>query len=235
MVFSNDATCFRCSRSSCCDTRTEVLEVLPLAAAGFASHRGKLLLGYVDFLIERIKIRFVIAAVINDAAVANFDDGSGHAFQKMTIVAGENDRPLYSTQGFCQRFDGVDIEMVAWFVKDQHVVAPQQQAPRGIAGHVRRRIEPKSDFSTCSPRNSRAPAEIENELRSSRRAGAMFKIFQHGFFLRQAGVNVLGVNSDLAAVAPATSPDRAGSESTTVRRNVVLPCPLSPTIAARIP
>ena len=47
---------------------------------------------------------------------------------------------------------------------------------------------------------------------------------------------MLGVDAELAAVAPLHVARRAaGSEPTSVRRNVVLPWPLSPTIAAREP
>ena len=56
---------------------------------------------------------------------------------------------------------------------------------------------------TCSSAEQQGAGHFENRLVLLAEGGLLLQIVQHGLLLRQAGVDVLGVDADLAAVAPA--------------------------------
>ena len=96
--------------------------------------RGRLAFAVFDLLVDRVQIRLVVAAIIDHPAVADFDDAGRHPLHEVPVVAGEDDRPLVVQQGLGQRLDGIDVEMVARFVEDQHVVLAQQQPRQAEPG-----------------------------------------------------------------------------------------------------
>ena len=56
------------------------------------------------------------------------------ALHEVPVVAGEDDGALVVEQGLGQGFDGIDVEMVARLVENQHVVLAQQQARQAEPG-----------------------------------------------------------------------------------------------------
>ena len=111
--------------------------------------------------------------------------------------------PWYSSSASASDFDGIDVEMVARLVENQDVVVRSAASP---ARQSRARSPPdrtEIGFLTCAPRNSKAPATSRIFLILLAGGGLFLEIVENGLVLRQAGVDVLGVDADLAAVAPA--------------------------------
>ena len=121
----------------------------------------------------------------------------------MSIVAGEDDRSLGRQSGPWpalppyRRRDGCPAHRAP--ARCNFLAADRPN----IAGRARRRTKPKSTSAPAPLGTASAPAKsrICLCLRPPRRR--MFQILQHGFLFRQARVDVLGINSKLAAVAPA--------------------------------
>ena len=110
-----------------------------------------------EFLVNAVDVVFERAGIARHFAAADFDHGGRHALHEVAIVARENDRAGIAAEGVGQRLDRFDVEMVARFVEDQHVVLFEQQAGE----HKRARSPPLSTlifFWISSPRNSKLPA-----------------------------------------------------------------------------
>ena len=108
--------------------------VWPRAGGSFAACGRQFALAGLDLLVDLVQVRLVLAAVVGHPAVAHFHDAGGHALREVPVVAGEDDRPLVLQQGLGQRLDGIDVEMVARLVEDQHVVIAQQQPRQAEPG-----------------------------------------------------------------------------------------------------
>ena len=76
----------------------------------------------VDFLIDRVKVRVIIAAVVDTRPSRTSTIEVATRFMKWRSWLVKTTVPLYSKQGLGQRFDRVDVQVVARFVENQHVV-----------------------------------------------------------------------------------------------------------------
>ena len=78
----------------------------------------------------------------------------------------------------------------------------QQQSPPGTAGPARRRRGPRSASRRAAPEQERS-GDVEDFLLLLAERGLAAEVLEDRLLLGQAGVDVLGVDADLAAVAPA--------------------------------
>ena len=92
--------------------------------------------------------------------------------------------------------------MVARFVEHQHVVLTEQQSGQAEPGPFAAGEDGDSLLHLVAAEEQRA-GQVENLLRLRARRRVVFQIVEHRLLSRQAGVDVLGIDADLAAVAPA--------------------------------
>ncbi len=173
-----------------------------LAGDRFAGRSACFALAVVDFFIHGVEIRVVVAAIVSHVAVADFDDAGCHAMHEMPVVAGEDDGSLVIDEGLGEPVDGVDVQVVTRFVENQDVVLAEQQsgqakpcpfAPRQHGDPFLHRVAAKEQ----------GPGDVEDRLDFSAGSGVVFQIVEDRLRLGQTGVDVLGIDADLTAIAPA--------------------------------
>ena len=167
----------------------------------FRQTTGGFALAVFDFLVDVVEVSVVLAVVIRHLAIAHLDDAGGHAFEKMPVVAGEDHRPLIFNERFGERFDRVDVEMVARLVENQDVVLAKQQTGQTQPGSFAAGEDRDPFFHFVAAEEQRA-GQIENCLRLRAAGRVVFQIIQHGLLLGQARVDMLGIDADLATVSP---------------------------------
>ncbi len=146
-----------------------------------------------------------MAAVVGDSAVAHFHDAGGDPLREVPVVAGEDDRPLIFRQGVGEGVHGIDVEMVARLVQDQHVVVAQQQSRQTEPGALAAG-QHGDGLLDVRPTEQQGAGYREDLLDLLPEGGLGVKIIEDRLVLREAGVDVLGVGADLAAVRPADFP-----------------------------
>ncbi len=110
--------------------------------------------------------------------------------------------PLYSNRASASASTVSTSKMVARFVEHQHVVLAEQQAGQAQPGPLAAGQHRDAFLHLFAAEQQRA-GQVENRLVLGARGGVVLQIIEHGLLLGQAGVDVLGINADLAAVAPA--------------------------------
>ena len=91
--------------------------------------------------------------------------------------------------------------MVARFVEDQHVGFPEQQCGHAKAGSFAT-AQDTNLFVDRGTTKQHGTGGVENHLILRPRDGFVFQVFEDCFVFRKAGVHVLGVGSEFAAVTP---------------------------------
>ena len=107
----------------------------------------------------------------------------GHAFHEVPVVAGEDHRALVVEQRFGQRFDRVDVQMVARLVEHQHVVLAQQQAGQAQPGPLAAG-EHRDSLLHLLAAEQQGAGQVENRLVLGARRGVVLQIFEHAFAFR---------------------------------------------------
>ena len=120
---------------------------------------------------------------------------------KMTV-------PCVFQQGLGKRVHRIDVEMVRRFVENQHVVVAQQQPRQTEPGALAAGQHGDRLLDVRFPEQQGA-GHFENLLILLAEGGLLVKVVQNRLVLRQAGVDVLGVDADLAAIPPADFARRA--------------------------
>ena len=188
----------------------------------------------VDFLLHAVDVVVVVARVAGHAAVADFDHVRRHAVHEVAVVAGEDHRALVAASAPrpaprpIRRRDGCPARRAPARCASAAAGRPAQPGPLAAG-------EDADLLLDHLAAEQQAAGDVLDLLRLRARRGLVFEVVQHRLVFGQRRVDVLGVDADLAAVAPRTSPASGGSEPQTVRRNVVLPWPLSPTTPTRVP
>ena len=116
IVFSIVLISLRTVRSSRRGARTTAAG-FSADAGGLAHFCGQLSLAVINFLVDGIQVGVVAAPVVGHLAVANFNNARGDALHEMAIMRGEDDGSLIVDQALSERFDRVDIQVVAGFVE----------------------------------------------------------------------------------------------------------------------
>jgi hypothetical protein len=129
----------------------------------------------------------------------------GQPPREVPVVAGEDDRALVVQQRFDEGIDGIDVEVVPRLVEDQHVVVAQQQARQAEAGALPAG-EDGDRLPDVRPPEQESASDLKNLLVLLAKGGLTPQVFEDRPPLREAGIDVLGVDADVAAVAPADVP-----------------------------
>jgi len=138
-------------------------------------------------------------------AITDFDDTGSNPFHEVAIVAGEDDCPLIFQQGFCQSFDGIHIEMVTRFVEHEDVVLAEEESREAEACPFPSGEDRDGLFHMGTTEQKRT-REVENLLVLLPSCGVFVEVFQYCLFLGKTGVDVLGIDADVAAITPADFP-----------------------------
>ena len=119
----------------------------------------------------------------------------------MAIVRGKNDCAFVIDQRIGEGFDRFDIEVVTGFIEDQDVGFAKEQG-----GHAE-----SSAFSTAEDSDFLLDGRASKEHRAGRIEDGLvfgtwdrfvFEKLQDGFVFWEAGIDVLGVGSEFASIAP---------------------------------
>ena len=73
----------------------------------------------------------IVAFVRDTGAAVEFEDPAGNVVQEVTVVRDRNHGAREIVQEVLQPGDGVGVQVVGWFVEQQHVRGGQQQAAQG--------------------------------------------------------------------------------------------------------
>ena len=116
-------------------------------------------------------------------------------------MARENDGAFVIEQRGRERFDGVDVQMVAGFVENQDVVFVQQNSGHAESGAFA--SGKYGDFLfNRRPLEQHCAGNLQNRLHRRSRQCVVIKIALHGFVWRKCRVDVLRVRADVTAVTP---------------------------------
>ena len=116
-------------------------------------------------------------------------------------MARKDHRALVTHQGIGESFQRLHVEMIARLIKHQHIRAAQQETgeteprPLTTGEHANRLLQGRL------PKQHRS-SEVENLLVLRRRSRRPLEMFDHSLPLIEAGVDMLGIGTDLTAVSP---------------------------------
>ena len=117
---------------------------------------------------------------------------------KMTV-------PSYSSKRLGQYLDGVDVQMIARFIENQHVGIAQEQPCQAEPGPLPSGQDGDRLLDMHTP-EQHGTGNFENLLILLTLGSLPLEVTEHRFALREAGVNVLSIDADLATKAPADFP-----------------------------
>ena len=158
-------------------------------------------LGVVDLAGDRGDIAAVIPEIVHDAAILDFDHGRGHRLHERAVVAREDHRAFIGDERLGERIDRLHVEMIARLVEHEHVEGAEQEPRHAEPGPLAARQHADPLLDRLAPEEHRA-GQVENLLLLRARAGGPLQVGEHGVVRWQAHVHVLGVDTELAAVAP---------------------------------
>ena len=116
-------------------------------------------------------------------------------------MAGEDHGPFVGEESLGEGVDGLDIEVVARFVENENVEGPEEQTGHAEPGP----LTAGEDLDLLLHRlaaEEHGAGEVEDLLLFRTDHRRAFEVAENGVGFGQARVDMLGVDSDLAAVAP---------------------------------
>ena len=158
-------------------------------------------LGVVDLAGHCRQIGSIVAQIVDHPTILHLHHIRGDGLNERPIVAGEDDRALVGQQGLRQSIDRLHIEVVSRFVEHQHIERPQEQSRHTEAGPLATGENAHPFFHRPAAKEHRA-GQIEDLLLLGANIRGAFEIVEHRLFFIDARIDVLGINADLAAVAP---------------------------------
>ena len=157
----------------------------------------------VDFLADHVEVGIVVASVVDDGAIADFDEGGRDSFEEVSIVGREDDGAFVSDKGIGERFDGFDIEVVAWFVEDEHVRFSEEDGSHTQAGSLAT-AEDRDFFIDGGASKEHGSCDIEDSLVFGSWDRFVFQVIEDGLVFGQTGIHVLCIGGDFDSMSPSS-------------------------------